>query len=116
MQEPTDQEEMFYRMIEYRLKKYPHKYTGLDNEVVKLDIDIDQSKVMTCWYQHGKLHCENGPAIEENNNYAWFYDGKLHMIKNDKGQRYYHNGQKVSEYDYLSLMPDEQKLFALFNL
>ena len=54
-----------------------------------LTINADGTK---CWYLHGKLHREDGPAIEvADGTKYWYFDGKqidvqtqeqfLHMIK-----------------------------------
>ena len=37
------------------------------------------------WYQHGKLHCLDGPAVKHENDYkAWWYQGKKIIVNNQK--------------------------------
>ena len=40
---------------------------------------IERSNGFNSWYINGKLHREDGPAIEQSNGYnSWYINGKLH--------------------------------------
>ena len=63
------------------------------------------------WYLNGKLHREDGPAIEnvvEGNNF-WYLNGQLHREDGpaiedlDGNKAWYLNGKLVSEQDVLNL-------------
>lgn len=54
----------------------------------------------TCWYRHGVLHRENGPAVFRlGGNEEWYRDGKLHradgpaVMYGDGGQEWFLNGE-----------------------
>lgn len=71
----------------------------------------------TCeWYLHGKLHREDGPAIEcINGTTIWYYKGNLHREDGpainyiNGAKEWYLHGKKVSpkdlpcDYEYLKL-------------
>jgi hypothetical protein len=47
-------------------------------DILKYDIKTDEYGTKH-YYQHGKLHRDDGPAIERVDGYKWYYQhGKLH--------------------------------------
>ena len=59
------------------------------------------------WYLNGKIHREDGPAVEFANGYkTWWVNGKPHRtdgpaIEYDSGTKvWYVNGQKMSEKEF----------------
>jgi len=59
------------------------------------------------WTLNGKLHRENGPAVEYTDGYkAWYLNGKLHKedgpaVEDSNGDKYWRlNGKYYSEPDY----------------
>jgi len=66
----------------------------------KMRVDSDGSKR---WYLNGKLHCEDGPAVEwPDGEKQWYLNGKLHRedgpaIEYPNGEKqWYLNGKEVS--------------------
>jgi hypothetical protein len=57
------------------------------------------------WYKDGKLHREDGPAIDHNDGYReWWVDGKLHRIDGpaieyEDGDRYWYINGKLHRID-----------------
>jgi len=75
-------------MIEYTVKVYPNGYKK--------------------WYLNGKLHREDGPAVEwANGNKKWFLNGRLHRedgpaVEWFNGYKeWYLNGRVVTEEDVM---------------
>jgi hypothetical protein len=69
---------------------------------------IEYSNGDKSWYQNGKRHREDGPAIEWPNGIKeWFQNGKLHRddgpaIEQSNGDKsWYLNGENYSEEDFL---------------
>jgi len=72
----------------------------------KLKIDEYGNKE---WWLNGKLHREDGPAIENSNgSKMWFLNGKLHRedgpaIEYRNGDKYWYlNGKQVKEEDVIN--------------
>ena len=70
--------------------------------MIEYKVIVDGKKIE--WYLDGKLHREDGPAIEYTNVYKWWYlNGKLHRIDGPaieytNGEKsWYLNGKKVTE-------------------
>jgi hypothetical protein len=43
-----------------------------------IEYTVKVSETETKWYKNGKLHREDGPAIEYNGTKEWYKNGKLH--------------------------------------
>ena len=61
----------------------------------------------TTWYINGKMHREDGPAIEYSDGYkAWFVNGKLHredgpaIEDSNDDKAWYINGVELTEADF----------------
>jgi len=54
------------------------------------------------WRFNGKLHREDGPAIERTNGTKeWWINGKLHRIEKANGDKYWYiNGKPLTEDEY----------------
>jgi hypothetical protein len=64
-----------------------------------------------CWYLNGKLHREDGPAVEwDNGNKWWFLNGKLHREDgpaidwSDGTKKWCLNDKEYTEEEYLQEM------------
>jgi hypothetical protein len=70
--------------------EFPVNYTGI----------VEQSNGDLIWYYKGKVHREDGPAIDYPNGYkAWYL-----------------NGIKYSQEEWFEMLSDEDKLEAIWNL
>ena len=74
-------------MIEYTVKVYPNGSKR--------------------WYLNGKLHREDGPAIEyPNGSKRWYLNGKVHRedgpaVENFNGSKYWYlNGKELTEEEF----------------
>jgi len=79
---------------------FPDNFTGI----------VECNNGNKYWYLNGKLHRENGPAIEhKNGNKYWYLNGELHRedgpaIECSNGTKYwYKNGVNYTESDFLKL-------------
>jgi hypothetical protein len=67
------------------------------------------------WYQQGKLHRNDGPALEQRNAEHWYQHGKLHRedgpaIEHANGTRkWYLNGQRLDFDEWLQQVTDSDK-------
>lgn len=63
------------------------------------------------WYQNGKLHCEDGPAVElKNGAKAWYQNGVHHRL--DGAAAIWRNG---SSWYYVRGTPLEKEEFEIFQ-
>jgi antitoxin component YwqK of YwqJK toxin-antitoxin module len=75
------------------------------------------------WYLNGKLHREDGPAIEYSDGYkAWYLNGKLHRedgpaVEYSNGDKFWYlNGQLLTEKEFNERMtPTVEMTMAQIN-
>jgi hypothetical protein len=75
------------------------------------------------WYLNGKLHREDGPAIECSNGYkSWYLNDILHRedgpaIECSNGDKYWHlNGKRLTEEEFNKRMaPEVEMTMAQIN-
>ena len=60
------------------------------------------------WFLNGKIHREDGPAVEwPNGNKYWYINGQLHredgpaIVRTDGSKEWYLNGERVTEKEFL---------------
>jgi hypothetical protein len=74
------------------------------------------------WYHNGKLHREDGPAVEYvNGDSQWYLNGKRHRedgpaVENISGNKYWYlKGIKYSESEFHAKI-NSRKKFTIFNI
>ena len=97
-------------MIEYTVKVYPNgiKYWCLNGKLHREDGPaIEWADGDKEWYLNGKLHREDGPAYEgASGNKSWYLNGKLHredgpaMEFADGDKFWYLNVKKVTQEEH----------------
>lgn len=72
--------------------------------------------------QDGKLHREDGPAIETSAGKEWYVNGKLHredgpaIEYNDGTKQWWLNGEQLTEAEHAKGLPEEVKLYEDFAI
>ena len=85
---------------EYELRQICLKYLTKDGEYTILDINKEK-----CWYLNGKLHREDGPAIERaNGDKEWYINGRRHRedgpaCERANGDKYWWINDKIHRED-----------------
>ncbi len=80
-----------------------------------------------CWYRHGQLHREDGPACEYialadstvfyNNNLLYSRRGPIIEYKNEKETKFWFlNGMRYSQEEWFEQLTSEQKEKAIWNV
>jgi len=74
------------------------------------------------WYLNGKLHREDGPAVEwVTGGKQWWLNGKLHRedgpaVERANGDKdWWFNGRYLTREAWLEIIPEDLKVRALFN-
>jgi hypothetical protein len=76
-----------------QVNKIPYNYTGSSTN----------EDGIKAWYQDGKLHRLDGPAIEVNDSKAWYQYGKLHRLEGpawemaDGSKEWWINGKQITK-------------------
>jgi hypothetical protein len=98
-------------MIEYTVKVYPDgdKYWYLNGKLHREDGPaIEWPNGDKEWWLNGKLHREDGPAIEDSDGHKeWYLDGKLH--REDGPAIEYSDGDKLWYLDDKKLTEQQHK-------
>ena len=96
-------------MIEYTVRVYDSgKAWWLNGKLHREDGPaIEGAEGDKCWYLNGKLHREGGPAVEEADGYkSWFLNDKRHRedgpaVEYADGTKYWYlNGEYVTEEEH----------------
>ena len=116
--EDIDEEEEDREVISNMKTYYMRWSEARDKKITGLVIDRDGDKH---WYLNGKIHREDGPAIEwvDGSNF-WFLKGKRHRedgpaIEWAKGDKWWYlNGERLTEQEWKIVMREKKigKLLA----
>ena len=93
---------------EIKINKYGSKYWYLNGKLHREDGPaVEYSDRDKEWYLNGKRHREDGPAIEySDGDKSWYLNGKCHRedgpaVENADGYKaWYLNGKQISEYEF----------------
>ena len=83
--------------------------------MIEYTVNVDE-KGTKYWYLNGKLHREDGPALEEDGIKYWYLNGKLHRedgpaIENPYGPKsWWLNGIQYSEKEYWNQLSPVKEL------
>ena len=76
-------------------------------DALKYRIDVDEYGTRIYYNHAGRLHCEEGPAIEwSSGNKAWWQNGLRHrtdgpaIVYKDGNKEWWLNGKRYTEQDY----------------
>ncbi len=98
----------------------PIQFTGV--------AEYEDSSDGRCWFLKGRLHREDGPAVEDEFGYQeWYYNGKLHredgpaVIWPSGETEWWYEGQNYSAGEHFDLainncFSDEEKMALLFKV
>jgi len=83
---------------------------------------IEYSNGAKAWYLHEECHREDGPAVEyASGDKEWFLNGKLHredgpaVERADGTKRWYLNDKRFSKGEWFEQLTEEQQERVLFN-
>ena len=107
-------------MLEYTVKVYPDGYKAwhLNGKIHREDGPaIEWANGDKSWYLNGKIHREDGPAIEwANGDKSWYLNGILHRedgpaIERANGDKsWWINGKQLTEADHKAATSPKKKL------